>query len=467
MMKTLRVGLSHSIPVPKKRKKILFANVPADGHFNPLTSLAIHLQSIGYDVRWYSSSYYSDKIKKLNIPHYPFKKALEARGDNLEEVFPERKKYKSQVSRLKFDLINFFILRSTEYYEDIAEIHETFAFDLMICDVAFSAIPFVKEKLNVPVIAIGVFPLAESSKDLAPNGLGITPSNSWLGHIKQTVLRFLTDKFIFGKPTQVLNDLLKKHGIDGGKSNVFDILYKKSTLLLQSGTAGFEYNRSDLGKNIRYIGPLLPYSSNKTTGSWFSEKLNQYEKVILVTQGTVEKDLEKIIIPTLDAFKNTGYLVVATTGGSKTSELKERYPFDNIIIEDFIPFADIMPYADVYVTNGGYGGVLLAIENELPMVMAGIHEGKNEINARLGYFKLGINLGTESPKATQIRSAVEQVLANDIYETYVKELSKEFKQFDPLKMMAFFVEEVLGNTHKKIVKPVVSEDPHPERLAIY
>jgi UDP:flavonoid glycosyltransferase YjiC (YdhE family) len=48
-----------------------------------------------------------------------------------------------------------------------------------------------------------------------------------------------------------------------------------------------------------------------------------------------------------------------------------------------------MPYADVYVTNGGYGGTLLSIQNQLPMVVAGVHEGKNEINARVGYFQTG------------------------------------------------------------------------------
>jgi len=36
-------------------KRILFANFPADGHFNPLTSLAMHLTELGFDVRWYTS----------------------------------------------------------------------------------------------------------------------------------------------------------------------------------------------------------------------------------------------------------------------------------------------------------------------------------------------------------------------------------------------------------------------------
>jgi UDP:flavonoid glycosyltransferase YjiC (YdhE family) len=46
------------------------------------------------------------------------------------------------------------------------------------------------------------------------------------------------------------------------------------------------------------------------------------------------------------------------------------------VIEDFIDFDFIMPRIDIYVTNGGYGGTLLAIEHALPMVVAGVNEGK-------------------------------------------------------------------------------------------
>ena len=103
----------------------------------------------------------------------------------------------------------------------------------------------------------------------------------------------------------------------------------------------------------------------------------------------------------LEAFQNSDYLVIVTTGGSKTVELRQRFTADNFIIEDFIPFDEVMPYCDVYITNGGYGGVLLGIEHQLPMVVAGVHEGKNEIAARVGYFKLGINLNTEHQKLQQ------------------------------------------------------------------
>lgn len=437
-------------------KKILFANFPADGHFNPLTGLAKHLQAAGYDVRWYTSPTYESRLAKLKIPFFPFKKAVDVSNNDFDKAFPERLKHKTQISRLKFDIINAFIKRGPEYYADVAEIHRQFPFDLLVADVAFTGIPFIRDLMRIPVISIGVFPLTENSKDLPPAGLGMTPSYSFFGRLKQGILRTVADKLIFGGPNKIMFKIFEEYGVLHNGESLFDMGIRKSNLLLQSGTPGFEYYRSDLGENIRYIGPLLPYNSGTEATNWFDSRLDEFEKVVLVTQGTVEKDIEKILVPTLRAFKNTNVLVVATTGGNGTRELKERFPDRNFIIEDFIPFNDVMPYADVYITNGGYGGVLLGVENKLPMVVAGLHEGKNEICARVGYFKLGINLRTEMPKPDKIRAAVEEIFLNNIYKTNVAELGKEFARYQPNRLFTQYVDELLYPGTTKI-KTAISQ----------
>ena len=433
--------------------KILFANVPADGHFNPLTGLAVHLKNEGYDVRWYSSERYAPKIEKLGIPVYPFKAAMDIDIENAENLFPDRDKHKTQIGKLNYDIINVFILRSPEYYADLRAIHKSFPFDLLIADITFGAIPLVKEHMNIPAIAVGVIPVAETSKDLPPMGLGMLPASSWTGKLKQAGLRWIADNVLFRKSNQVLKQVLAEYNIqpDG---NMFDTIARKSTLVLQSGTPGFEYQRSDLGKNYRFVGPLLPHQKIKNE-KWFDEKLMAYKEIILVTQGTVERDVEKIIVPTLEAFQNTDKLVVVTTGGSGTEALRQRFPAPNIIIEDFIPFADVMPYANVYVTNGGYGGVLLSVQNNLPMVVGGIHEGKLEINARVEYFKLGVNLRTEKPAVQQVKKAVEEVLRNPVYRQNVTALSKEFSQYHPQQLSQQYIDEVLTAAASKKATPQV------------
>lgn len=437
---------------PKKTNplRILFANVSADGHFYPLTSLAVHLKNAGHDVRWYSSGSYEKRIRSYGIPHYEYQKALDVTAENQNIIFPERQQINGQIAKLKFDLENYFIRRAPEFYEDIKTINETFPFDVFVADVAFTGIPFVRDLLKKKVISIGVLPLMESSKQTPPYGLGLAPSHTFLSGIRDAFLRFASDNLIFKKPTLSYHRLLKQYGIPVPEGNLFDTILRKSDFVLQSGTPGFEYPRKDMSENIRFIGPLLPHSAGTQQKFSFTYKQAKYKKIILVTQGTMERDPAKIIVPTLEAFKDSEYLVIATTGGSQTESLRQRYSSVNIIIEDFISFDDIMPYADVFVSNGGYGGVLLAIKHQLPLVLAGVHEGKNEINARAGYFQLGINLKTETPSASQVKNSIEKVLSTPAYKSNITRLNKEMSLYNPQQLCENYIQAAFRKTYSAL-----------------
>jgi MGT family glycosyltransferase len=422
-------------------KKILFASIPADGHFNPMTGMAMELKEQGHDVRWYTSKIFEGKLSELGITHYRFKKALEVNQFNADELFPERKKIKVGVPRLKFDLKHFFIYRAPEYFQDISEIKQAFDFDVFVCDAAFTAGKLVKEKLNVPAVAVGIVPVMSSSKDLPPYGLGLTPGRSIGARVKQSVLRFMAKNVLFKESTNEYNKILKEYGLAPEKMIVFDIPALRSNVFLQSGTSGFEYERSDLPEKLKFVGPLHAYANKvkKELHHNWENKLVEYRTAILITQGTFEADHSKLIIPALEALKDEPYLLMVATGFHHTEQLRRKYQKDNIVIEDFIDFDSIMPNTDIYITNGGYGGVLLAIEHGLPMIAAGINEGKNEICARIGFFKLGINLKTEKPGAQKINESVKKILSDPRYKKNVSKLRDEFNRYDTNKLCADYI----------------------------
>jgi MGT family glycosyltransferase len=420
-------------------KKILFASIPADGHFNPMTGMAMELKEQGHDVRWYASKMFEGKLNKLGITHYRFKKALEANQFNADELFPERKKIKVGVPRLKFDLKHFFIYRAPEYFQDVREIKQNFNFDVFVCDAAFTAGKLVKEKLNVPAVAVGIVPVMSSSKDLPPYGLGLTPGRSISARIKQSVLRFMAKNVLFKESTNEYNKILKQFGLAAERMIVFDIPALRSNVFLQSGTSGFEYERSDLPEKLKFVGPLHAYNDKEKKNHSWENKLAEYRTAILITQGTFEADHSKLIIPALEALKDRPYLLMVATGFHHTEELRRKYQKENIVIEDFIDFDSIMPNTDIYITNGGYGGVLLAIEHGLPMIAAGVNEGKNEICARIGFFKLGINLKTEKPSAQKINESVQKILSDPRYKRNVSKLRDEFNRYDTNKLCANYI----------------------------
>jgi MGT family glycosyltransferase len=426
-----------------KGKAILFASVPADGHVNPLTGLAKYLQSIGCDVRWYTSEIYTDKMEDLEIPLYPFKRAVDINASNVAEMLSGRALIADPVEKLDYDMLHVFAKRGSEYLEDIQAIYQSFPFDLMIADSLFTGIPFVRVKMKIPVVAIGVVPLAASSVDLAPYGMALPPVGNPGEKEKYAGLHDRVNNVLFKQSIDYFSEVLTSFGIAHKKTILFDQLIAQADLYLQIGMPGFEYERSDFGDNIRFIGGLMPYKSTKKASPWYNERLKKYKKILLVTQGTVERDTKKLLGPTLEAFRNTDTLVIATTGGFDTARLRMLYAADNIIIEDFIPFDQVMPYADVYITNGGYSGTMLGIKNKLSMVAAGVHEGKSEVCARIGFFNCGINLRTETPTVEALRDAVEEVMNNKLYKENVTRLSEEMERLDASELCANFISQLL------------------------
>jgi MGT family glycosyltransferase len=423
-----------------KGKKILFANVPADGHFNPLSGLAKHLQQLGADVRWISSGIYKEKIEKLGIHHYPLVKTLDINFSNIADYVPEIRT-NDAFRRITLYRIQY-AKRSIEYYEDIKEISTIFPFDCLVTDSLFPAIPFVKTLLNVPVIAIGVIPLAEHSIDTAPYGLGLLPPVSDEQHYTfQRLYLEMPEKF--KEATDIFEQLLRNEGVPYKRSTIENTLINAASLYLQIGVPEFEYKRSDLGKNIRFIGALLPSTVSNNLTAWYDERLRAYNKVVVVTQGTVESDPGKLLEPTMQAFMNSDVLVIATTGGKHTQALREKYAAPNIIIEDFIPFNEVMEFADVYITNGGYGGTIQSVMNKVPMVAAGLHEGKNEVCARIDHFGIGINLQTETPTKEAIQHAVQEVFTNHTYKLNVSNLADKFEKHDSYNEVSQYISSLV------------------------
>ena len=413
-------------------KKILFASVPIDGHFNPLTDLAVYLKNRGHDVRWYAGKAFDKKLEKLSIPRFPFKEAKEINQFNIDEYYPERTKIKSGVKKLQFDLKYFFVDRAPEYFTDIRQIYEEFPFDIMVCDAAFTALHLVRRKLNVRVVCLGIFPLMQTSKDCAPYGLGLAPSNSLFGRVKQALLRSLTKNLVFKASMLEYNKILAKYGVPPVNGLLFDVPFSEVDLYLQSGVPGFEYKRSDVAPTVRFVGGLRTFRdpSKASASPELLARLDGSKKAILVSQGTFEPDHSKLIHPTLEAFKDTDYLILVATGFHHTEILRTTYPQPNVFIEDFMDFDVVMPKCDVYITNGGYGGVLLSIDHALPMVCAGVNEGKNEICTRVGYFRIGIDLKTEFAKPEALKEAVEELIRDESYKQNIEKLRNEFVSYD-------------------------------------
>ncbi len=411
--------------------KILFATVPADGHFNPLTGVAMHLKAAGHDVRWYAGPSYAAKLERLGIPYFLFRRAAEINGHNIGELFPERAKL-SGPALIRFDGKHIMVANTGNYFEDVQEIDASFPFEILFCDGAFYAMKLIKEKLGKRVCAFGIAPSLETSKDVPPNFVGLKPAKTAIGKLIHQGMRAMMERMVMNEVKGLYNRILASHGLAPVEGSLFDVSYRCPDVVFQSSVPGFAYPRRERNPKVMFVGPLLPYKVAITRDFSQPEKLNQYETVIVISQGTVDnKDPGKLIVPALEALKDTGALLIVTTGYGKTEELRKSYPQDNIIIEDFVDFDFILERTDLFICNGGYGSVLLSLSHGVPLLTAGIREGKNDINAHVDYFGVGIDLRTESPKPGDIRRAAERILSEPRWKQNVARLRSEFNDYRP------------------------------------
>jgi MGT family glycosyltransferase len=90
--------------------------------------------------------------------------------------------------------------------------------------------------------------------------------------------------------------------------------------------------------------------------------------VVYVTLGTVYNGWIGYFRQVIDAFSGSDALVVITAGRTESVARIGTVP-DNIIVRAFVPQADLLAHADLYVGHGGFGSITDAALAEVPMIV--------------------------------------------------------------------------------------------------
>jgi MGT family glycosyltransferase len=222
----------------------------------------------------------------------------------------------------------------------------------------------------------------------------------------------------------------------------FDFV-KDAALYLQASVPSFEYPRTDMPENIRWIGTSVPEPpADWTQPSWWRD-LKRY-RVVLVTQGTINNDYDQLIRPAIRALANEKVLVIVTTGSKPVEEVAIDPLPRNVRVERFIPYAHLMPEVDVLLTNGGYGSVQIALAHAVPVVAFGKSEEKAEVANRLTYSGAGIGVKKLVPSEGEIRRAVLRVLGDPRYRRRALDIGTEMAGLDAAGEAANHIEGLLG-----------------------
>lgn len=419
--------------------KIFFAVFPVSGHVNPGLPIARELVRRGHDVRWYSTPRFERAIAATGARFVPYRHARVIDEEHLDAL-PGRPD--AGLKQLQWDVDNVFVGMVADQFRDIAEEFARERADVIVGDNASIVTSVAGEKLGIPFVIFGVTVMSTTSRDLAPFGLALMPSSSAVGRLRNKLLYWLNDRVVFRAAAQRYARIRRDLQLPPLNETAFDFA-KHAALFLHGTSPSFEYRRSDLAANVRWIGTSIPdVPSDWQPPAWWPDL--DGARVVLVTQGTINNDFDQLIRPAIRALANEPLLVVVTTGSKPAEEVAIDPLPKNVRVERFIPYARLMPKVNLLVTNGGFGTVQIALSHGVPIVIFGKTEEKPEIANRLAYCGAGLGLKVLVPTESQVRESVRRVLAHPSYRTRAQEMAKEMAGFDAPRDAAKLIEDVVG-----------------------
>ena len=236
---------------------------------------------------------------------------------------------------------------------------------------------------------------------------------------------------------------------------LFSELLRLPEVVLLACSPSLEYPRRDGssggggggGGKVRYIGglPRKKVGEEMAFPAWWDEMEKNAARapddpgrktVVLVSQGTANNDdYGELLVPTMEAFTDReDVLVVATLGqqGKKLPDDVLAAVPPNTRVVDYMPYDAVLPLADVFVFNGGYGGFMHGVMNGTPMIIAGTAADKGEVAARAEWAGVAINLRTGSPTPTMLRDALDRVVGDGKLKAKAMEIKEENEKMDAL-----------------------------------
>ena len=420
--------------------RILFATVPIVGHVYPFLGIARALAQRGHELRWYTGQRFRAEVERTGARHEPYVRAHDFDDQRMELSFPQRAHHVGW-RQLKYDLKHVFADQAITQLADIESIARSFRPDLIVADPLMLGSLLFKERSGTPLVLINVVASPVRSRDTAPFGLGILPTGRWYGPLRNRMLGTFVDQVLFRDVQAHWVRVRRQAGLPTRR-----LLFEAAldaTLLVQPTVAGFEYPRSDVPANVELVGALFPELPVNVVTSAPWREVSADIPLVHVTQGTMSNARPDLIAPTLAGLADLSVLVVVATGGRTADELGLGRLPDNARVVPYVSYRELLPRTSVMVTNGGYGGVQLALSYGVPLLVWGTSEDKPEVAARVVWSGAGLRLSRlRAPRADEVRAGVLELLAQPSYRRRARALADEYARADAVTRVVSLIEQL-------------------------
>ncbi|MGA7997522.1 MAG: glycosyltransferase [Bradyrhizobium sp.] len=435
--------------------KILIASTPATGHLNPLLAIGRILIAEGHQLAFLSGSVLRSRIEAIGAEFHALPEGADFDLRDIGSVAPELQSIAPGPDWLRVALERFFVDTLPAQHQGLQQVLRGFPADVVIGDdMFFGVLPMLLglRSKRPPIALCGTSFLHWCRQDGAPHFIGLPPAITKQQHDDYAAIYREHDRLIYQPVANRLNRSLQTLGVGPLSMTLFDSVVELADAYLQLTVPSFEFPR-DIPPSVNFVGtpPIIP---NQVPLPYWANELDGSRKVVLVTQGTVANHNFGLLIgPTLAALANEPDLLVVATAGGRTVEAIPGPIPANARLSQYLPFEWVLPRVDVLVTNGGYGSVNQALSYGIPLVTAGLTEDKADVNARVAWSGVGINLASNEPTPQALRQAVRTVLDRPDYRSRAELMADEFAGIDTRAEVLWIISELARGSTEAGLRP--------------
>jgi MGT family glycosyltransferase len=270
--------------------------------------------------------------------------------------------------------------------------------DLLLVDTLCWGAQAVAETSGLPWATWHPYPMPIRSKDAPPFGPGLKPAAGPLGRLRDWLFRGLSERPV----ARVLPELNRvRTGAGARPLRGVPDLFHAPPLLLHLSAEPFEYPRSDWPAHVKLVGPGL-WSPPSDAPAW----LERVDKpIVLVTCSTEYQRDNALIEAAFEAFGSDSTVqLVCTTAGIDPKEFK---PPPGVILERFIPHAQVLPKCCAVVCHGGMGITQRALAAKVAPCVVPWGRDQLEVAQRVVQCGAGSLLSKRRLDGKRLRAAVD------------------------------------------------------------
>ncbi len=370
-------------------KKIVFFCIPAQGHTNPTLGVVRELVRRGHQVWYYS--------------YEPLRQKIEESGAvfvSCDDYDMEQKLTPKDSVRIGKDLAfstRILVDTTLALDEKICRDMESLQPDCIVVDSMAVWGKAAAWKLGIPFVSsTTTFAFNQHAARIMPGGMKALLGFLLAMPAVRYQIRRLQKR---GYPVRSVLDILQND------DQTHTIVYTSRSFQPWGETFPEAY--------YAFVGPSVRPAKEEISKT--------REKLVYISMGTVNNDLQPLYRACIEGLKDSPYQVILSVGSQVDADSFGRLP-GNITVFQQVDQIGVLQKADVFLTHCGMNSASEALYHGVPLVMRPKTREQQGVANRVSQLKAGICLERETPEA--ILNAICQVLEDPLISSRAEEIGR-------------------------------------------